>query len=220
MYCPATRSRQAERDRPPEGSEHDPHSRPCFPTALSAVAALALSFGGAVGAFVLTAGPAAADTINVTNTADDGSATSLRGVLESVNDGDVVVLTAGATYQLTICEEPIDIRSRSRARRAGATSRSTVRSPSSATAPRSSRRAKTACSTRRTRSPSRTSPSPVASPRTRAAVSSRTPRPGHAHRRHLHREREQLRRRRRRHLRRRHGDRFHLLRQPRQRRER
>src|SRR4051794_17293103 len=74
--------------------------------ALSAVAALALSFGGAVGALVLTAGPAAADTINVTNTADDGSATSLRGVLESANDGDVAVLNAGATYQLTICSEP------------------------------------------------------------------------------------------------------------------
>ena len=74
----------------------------------SGVAASRSSFGGAVGAFVLTAGPAAADTINVTNTADDGSATSLRGVLESVNDGDIVVLTAGATYQLTICEEPID----------------------------------------------------------------------------------------------------------------
>ncbi len=76
------------------------------PRALAGLAALTLSFGGAVGALVLTAGPAAADTIPVTNTADDGTATSLRSVLESVNDGDVVVLNAGATYQLTICEEP------------------------------------------------------------------------------------------------------------------
>ena len=71
--------------------------------ALSAFAAVALSLGGAL---LVTAGPAAADTIPVTNTADDGSATSLRGVLENVSDGDVVVLTAGATYQLTICDEP------------------------------------------------------------------------------------------------------------------
>jgi len=75
--------------------------------AFAGVAALALSFGGAIGAFVLTAGPAAADTTNVTNTADDGTSTSLRGVLETANDGDIVVLTAGATYQLTICDPPV-----------------------------------------------------------------------------------------------------------------
>ena len=40
-----------------------------------------LSFGGAVGALVLTAGNASADTITVTNTADDGNVDSLRGVL-------------------------------------------------------------------------------------------------------------------------------------------
>ncbi len=74
--------------------------------ALSGVAALAFSLGGAVGALLVTAGPAAAGTTTVTNTADDGSSTSLRGVLESANDGDVVVLTAGATYQLTICAPP------------------------------------------------------------------------------------------------------------------
>lgn len=67
------------------------------------IAALALSLGGAVTALALVAGPASADTITVTNTADDGTATSLRGVLSSVNAGDVVVLTAGATYQLTRC---------------------------------------------------------------------------------------------------------------------
>src|SRR6188472_620443 len=78
-----------------------------LPRALSGVAAVALSLGGALGAFVVTAGPAAADTIPVTNTADDGSGTSLRAVLESANDGDVVVLTAGATYQLTICDPPV-----------------------------------------------------------------------------------------------------------------
>jgi predicted outer membrane repeat protein len=72
--------------------------------ALACATTLALSFGGAVGAFLLSAGPAAADTITVTNTADDGSGTSLRGVLENATDGDVVVLTAGDTYQLTICE--------------------------------------------------------------------------------------------------------------------
>ena len=75
--------------------------------AFAGVAALALSFGGAIGAFVLTAGPAAADTTNVTNTADDGTSTSLRGVLETADDGDIVVLTAGATYQLTICDPPV-----------------------------------------------------------------------------------------------------------------
>jgi predicted outer membrane repeat protein len=74
--------------------------------ALGGVAALSLSLGGAVGAFVVAAGPAAADTIDVTNTADDGSGTSLRGVLENATDGDVIVLTAGATYQLTICDPP------------------------------------------------------------------------------------------------------------------
>jgi predicted outer membrane repeat protein len=78
-----------------------------FARALGSVAALALSFGGAVGALALVAGPASADTITVTNTADDGSASSLRGVLENVNNGDVVVLTAGATYQLTLCEQII-----------------------------------------------------------------------------------------------------------------
>jgi parallel beta-helix repeat protein len=76
------------------------------PRALAGAAAIALSFGGVGAAVLLTAGPASADAITVTNTADDGSATSLRGVLENVNDGDVVVLTAGATYQLTICDEP------------------------------------------------------------------------------------------------------------------
>ena len=75
--------------------------------ALSCAAALALSLGGAVGAFVLSAGPASADTITVTNTADDGNLDSLRGVLLDANDGDVIVLTAGATYQLTRCEENI-----------------------------------------------------------------------------------------------------------------
>jgi hypothetical protein len=74
--------------------------------ALPGVAALSLSLGGAVGALVVAAGPASADTINVTNTADDGTSTSLRGVLESASDGDVIVLTAGATYQLTICSPP------------------------------------------------------------------------------------------------------------------
>src|SRR3954470_4554997 len=78
-----------------------------LPRALSAVAALALSFGGAAGAFVLTAGPAAADTVNVTNTADDGTPTSLRGVLENANDGDIVVLTAGASSRRTICDPPV-----------------------------------------------------------------------------------------------------------------
>jgi hypothetical protein len=90
---------------PPEGSELTPTR--AFPRALSGVAVLALSLGGAVGAFVVSAGPAAADTVNVTNTADDGTSTSLRGVLESANDGDVIVLTAGATYQLTICNPPV-----------------------------------------------------------------------------------------------------------------
>jgi hypothetical protein len=61
---------------------------------------------------VRSAVPARADTITVTNTADDGSATSLRGVLENVTDGDDVVLTAGATYQLTICEEPAPVEPR------------------------------------------------------------------------------------------------------------
>jgi hypothetical protein len=74
--------------------------------ALTSIAALSLSLGGAVGAFAALAGPAAADTTDVTNTADDGSGTSLRGVLETAVDGDVVVLTPGATYQLTICDPP------------------------------------------------------------------------------------------------------------------
>ena len=59
-------------------------------------AALALSLGGAVGAFVLSAGPAAADTI-------DGHEhrrrrqprLAARRALDA-NDGDVIVLTAGA----------------------------------------------------------------------------------------------------------------------------
>jgi hypothetical protein len=71
--------------------------------ALSAFAALALSLGGAL---LVTAGPASADTTTVTNTADDGTSTSLRGVLESASDGDIVVLTAGAPYLLTICYPP------------------------------------------------------------------------------------------------------------------
>ncbi len=75
--------------------------------ALTGVAALSLSLGGAVGALVAFAGPASADTITVTNTADDGTSTSLRGVLETASDGDVVVLTAGATYDLTICDPPV-----------------------------------------------------------------------------------------------------------------
>lgn len=73
---------------------------------LGSAAALALSVGGAVGVLAIAAGPASAATIVVTNTADDGSNTSLRGVLENATDGDVVVLTAGATYQLTICSPP------------------------------------------------------------------------------------------------------------------
>jgi predicted outer membrane repeat protein len=54
------------------------------------------------------AGPASADTVTVTNTADDGSATSLRGVLENAAPGTVVVLTTDATYQLTRCVTTVE----------------------------------------------------------------------------------------------------------------
>ena len=67
------------------------------------VAALALAVSGALGALVVVASPASADTIPVTNTADDGATDSLRYVLEHASDGDVIVLTAAATYSLTDC---------------------------------------------------------------------------------------------------------------------
>jgi hypothetical protein len=72
------------------------------------VAALALSLGGALGALVVVASPASADTIPVTNTNDDGTTNSLRYVLEHATDGDVVVLTADATYSLN-CVQGGDI---------------------------------------------------------------------------------------------------------------
>jgi hypothetical protein len=86
--------------------EHMNPTRTLPRRALTGVAALSLSLGGAIGALVVIAAPATADTIDVTNTADDGSGTSLRGVLETASNGDVIVLTPGATYQLTICSPP------------------------------------------------------------------------------------------------------------------
>src|SRR5688572_22870401 len=71
--------------------------------ALLAASVLATGAG-----LVVLGGTAGAATFTVTNTADDGSNTSLRDVLENqVGDGDVVILTAGATYTLntTICSD-------------------------------------------------------------------------------------------------------------------
>jgi predicted outer membrane repeat protein len=68
------------------------------------MAALALSLGGALGALVVVASPASAATIPVTNTNDDGTTSSLRYVLENAHSGDVIVLTANATYTLTDCK--------------------------------------------------------------------------------------------------------------------
>jgi len=63
------------------------------------LAATALATGASL---VVLGGTAGATTYTVTNTADDGSATALRDVIENqaTSDGDVVVLTAGATYVL------------------------------------------------------------------------------------------------------------------------
>ncbi|MGZ4632624.1 MAG: hypothetical protein ACXV2G_08175, partial [Actinomycetes bacterium] len=74
--------------------------------ALACVAALALSLGGAVGAFVITAGPAGAASFGpVDHTIPDGNTGSLREILENqISDGDTVVLEAGATYLLDNCE--------------------------------------------------------------------------------------------------------------------
>jgi len=59
--------------------------------------------GSTVGAaLVVTAAPAAASTITVTNTSDSGS-NSLRYVLENLSEPSTVVLSAGATYELTDC---------------------------------------------------------------------------------------------------------------------
>ena len=70
------------------------------------LAAAALATGASL---VVLGGTAGAAEFTVTNTADDGSNTSLRDVIENqaTNDGDVVILTAGATYTLstTICSD-------------------------------------------------------------------------------------------------------------------
>lgn len=75
--------------------------------ALAGIAALTLSFGGAIGALVLTAGPAAAASFGpVDHTIPDGNTGSLREILENqISDGDTVVLEAGATYVLDDCED-------------------------------------------------------------------------------------------------------------------
>ena len=57
----------------------------------------------AAGSFVLATAPAGAVTTLVTNTADDGSPTSLREVLANAGDGDVIQLLNGATYVVDDC---------------------------------------------------------------------------------------------------------------------
>jgi len=70
------------------------------------VASTALATGAGL---VVLGGTAGAATFTVVNTADDGSNTSLRDVIENqaTTDGDEVVLTAGATYNLSnsICSD-------------------------------------------------------------------------------------------------------------------
>jgi predicted outer membrane repeat protein len=83
-------------------------TKPLTRRVCTGIAALSLAVGGALGALVIVASPASADTIPVTNTADDGTTTSLRYVLEHATDGDIVVLTAGATYTLN-CKPGGDI---------------------------------------------------------------------------------------------------------------
>src|SRR4051812_35132418 len=73
------------------------------------VCAAALIAGGAFAATVPGATSAGAATTTVSNTADDGTATSLRGVLETANDGDVLELVPGATYELTLCITEVDV---------------------------------------------------------------------------------------------------------------
>ena len=78
---------------------------------IGAIAA-ALALMTSASAVVLTtiaSSPAGASTTTVTNTADDGTATSLRAVLDSAADGDVINLVAGATYQLTLCMAQVDV---------------------------------------------------------------------------------------------------------------
>ena len=65
------------------------------------VGVVAMGALATAGGLVAVAGsPAAAVTTTVTNTADDGTATSLREVIAAAASGDTIVLTAGATYSL------------------------------------------------------------------------------------------------------------------------
>lgn len=73
---------------------------------------VAIGFAAALagaGAVVMAAPVARADTVTVTNLDDDGSDTSLRGVLVLAEAGDVIELVPGATYELTRCEEEEEV---------------------------------------------------------------------------------------------------------------
>lgn len=74
-------------------------------TCIAALAAPLLISGATVA--VIAAPASGASEIPVTNTADGGPGSdSLRDVLENqINDGDTVVLTAGATYTLDRCQD-------------------------------------------------------------------------------------------------------------------
>jgi predicted outer membrane repeat protein len=78
-------------------------NRSVVPRKLARVLLVApLAIGAAALAFAASA-THAASTVTPSTTADDGSNTSLRGLLENASPGDTVALVAGATYQLTRC---------------------------------------------------------------------------------------------------------------------
>ena len=101
MYSPSTRPAPAEAGHP-EGSAHDPHS--CPPALARSLASRPSRSPSAVPSVrsSSTAGPASADTITVTNTADDGpTSTRCAACSSTPTTATSIVLTAGATYQLT-----------------------------------------------------------------------------------------------------------------------